>query len=222
MAKPLAVVLASGGMDSCTASAWAAGRYRLAMLHVNYGQRTEAKELECFRKISAHFRAERVLVVDAPYLGQIGGSSLTDRAIPVPPDDRPGEIPTTYVPFRNANLLAIATSWAETIGAVRLVIGAVEQDAPGYPDCRPAFYEAANRLIELGTRPDTHILVETPLIGLKKVDVIRMGLALKAPYEMTWSCYQAEGRPCRDCASCRRREEAFREAGLEDPLLEGA
>ena len=219
MTRSLAVVLASGGMDSCTAAAWAARQYRLAMLHVNYGQRTEAKELECFKKIAAHFRAEKVLVVDAPYLGQIGGSSLTDRAIPVPSDDRPGEIPSTYVPFRNSNLLAIATSWAETIGAVRIVIGAVEQDAPGYPDCRPVFYEAANRLIELGTRPETHIRVETPLIALKKTDVIRLGLALGAPYELTWSCYQAEAAPCRDCASCRRREEAFREVGVPDPLL---
>ncbi|MCX5684214.1 MAG: 7-cyano-7-deazaguanine synthase QueC [Planctomycetota bacterium] len=222
MSNELAVVLASGGMDSCTAAAWAAKRYRLAMLHVNYGQRTEAKELECFKKITAHFRAEKFLVVDAPYLGQIGGSALTDRRIPVPPDETPGEIPPTYVPFRNANLLAIAASWAETIGATRIVIGAVEQDAPGYPDCRPVFYEAANRLIELGTRPETHIVVETPLVALKKVDVIRMGRELGAPFELTWSCYQAELRPCRNCASCRRREEAFREAGTADPLLSGA
>jgi 7-cyano-7-deazaguanine synthase len=221
MAKPLAVILASGGMDSCTAVAWAATRYRLAMLHVNYGQRTEAKELECFQKITAHFRAEKSLVVDASHLRQIGGSSLTDTAIPVPADDTPGEIPSTYVPFRNANLLAIATAWAETIGATRLVIGAVEQDAPGYPDCRPAFYEAANRLIELGTRPETHIVVETPLIALKKVDVVLLGLSLAAPFELTWSCYQAQSAPCRNCASCRRREEAFREAGVADPLLKG-
>jgi 7-cyano-7-deazaguanine synthase len=217
--KSLAVVLASGGMDSATAAAWAAARYRVAMLHVNYGQRTEAKELACFEKLVAHFCAERHLVVDAPYLGQIGGSSLTDLGIPVPSDDRPGEIPSTYVPFRNANLVSIATSWAETIGATRIVIGAVEQDAPGYPDCRPVFYEAVNRLIELGTRPDTHIVVETPLIAMRKVDVIRLGRRLGAPYEMTWSCYKTESAPCRDCASCRRREEAFAEAGEKDPLL---
>ena len=220
MDRPLAVCLASGGMDSCVATAWAAARYRLAMLHVNYGQRTEAKERACFKRLVAHFRAENFLMVDAPYLGRIGGSSLTDRSIPVPPDDRPGEIPSTYVPFRNANLLAIATSWAEKIGATRLVIGAVEQDAPGYPDCRPAFYEAANRLIELGTKPDTHVVIETPLIALKKTEVIRLGLALGAPFELTWSCYQSEAAPCRNCASCRRREEAFREAGVPDPLLQ--
>src|SRR5437763_628038 len=127
MSQELAVVLASGGMDSCTATAWAAQRYRLAMLHVNYGQRTEGKELSCFEKIAAHFRAGKTLVVNASHLRVIGGSSLTDPGILVPPDDTPGEIPSTYVPFRNANLLAIATSWAETIGAVRIVIGAVEQ-----------------------------------------------------------------------------------------------
>ena len=217
--KPLAVVLASGGMDSCVATAWAAQRYRVAMLHVNYGQRTESKELACFVQLTAHFRAEKSLVVEAPYLGQIGGSSLTDRAMDVPEDDRPGEIPSTYVPFRNANLLAIATSWAETLGASRIVIGAVEQDAPGYPDCRPAFYEAAGRLIELGTRPLTHVGIDTPLIHLTKVDVIRLGRQLGAPFELTWSCYRSEAAPCRRCASCRRREEAFAEAGVPDPVF---
>ncbi|MBE3069205.1 MAG: 7-cyano-7-deazaguanine synthase QueC [Acidobacteria bacterium] len=220
--RPLAVALASGGMDSCVAAAWAARHYRLAMLHVNYGQRTEAKEARCFRQLTAHFHAEKALVVEAPYLGQVGGSSLTDFSIPVPEDDRPGEIPSTYVPFRNANLLAMATSWAEVIGASRLVIGAVEQDAPGYPDCRPAFYEAATRLIALGTRPETSILVDTPLIALRKADVIRLGMELGAPLELTWSCYRSEDAPCRRCASCRRREEAFAEVGVADPLLAGA
>jgi len=216
--RPLAVVLASGGMDSCVAAAWAAQRYSLAMLHVNYGQRTEAKELECFRRQVEHFGAEHSLAVDAPHLKQIGGSSLTDTAMDVPEDDAPGEVPSTYVPFRNANLLAIAVSWAEVIGAGRIVIGAVEQDAPGYPDCRPAFYEAANRLIDLGTRPDTQIRVETPLIALKKADVVRLGADLGAPFDLTWSCYRAEEEPCRHCASCRRRAEAFAKAGVSDPI----
>jgi len=217
--RDLAVVLASGGMDSCTVIAWAARRWRLALLHVNYGQRTEAKELECFGRLVAHFKPERHLAVEAAYLSRIGGSSLTDDRIPVPEDETPGQIPNTYVPFRNANLLSIATSWAETLGATRIAIGAVEQDAPGYPDCRPAFYEAAARLIELGTRPDTHIAIETPLIALRKADVIRLGSELGAPFELTWSCYQSETAPCRNCASCKRREEAFAEAGKIDPLL---
>jgi len=218
VAETLAVVLASGGMDSCVAAAWAARRYRLAMLHVNYGQRTEGKELECFRRLAAHLRAEQVLVADARHLGQIGGSSLTDPRLEVPADDTPGQVPSTYVPFRNANLLAIAVSWAETIGAQRVVIGAVEQDAPGYPDCRPAFYEAANRLIELGTRPETHIRVETPLIAMHKAEVVRMGKELGAPLGLTWSCYRSETSACGNCASCRRRAEAFDEARVTDPL----
>ena len=216
--RPLAVVLASGGMDSCVAVAWAAERYRLAMLHVNYGQRTETKELACFRRQVEHFGAEASLAVDAPHLKQIGGSSLTDTRIDVPEDDVPGRVPSTYVPFRNANLLAIAVSWAEVIGAGRIVIGAVEQDAPGYPDCRPAFYEAANRLIDLGTRPETQIRVLTPLIAMKKAGVVHLGADLGAPFDLTWSCYRAEERPCRNCASCRRRAEAFAEAGVPEPL----
>jgi len=220
-AKALAVVLASGGMDSCVAAAWAARRYRLALLHVNYGQRTQAKELQCFERLADHFQAEQRFVAEAPYLGLFGGSSLTDPQIPVPEEEVPGEIPSTYVPFRNANLLAIATAWAETIGASAVVIGAVEQDAPGYPDCRPAFYEAAERLIALGTRPETRIRVETPLIRLGKAEVVRLGTDLGAPFGLTWSCYRSEDRPCLACASCRRRAEAFQEVGVADPLAGG-
>lgn len=215
---PLAVVLVSGGMDSCAALAWAAARYRVAMLHVNYGQRTEGKELACFRRLVAHYRPEASLVADASYLGRIGGSSLTDSRREIPEDDTPGEVPTTYVPFRNANLLAVAAAWAETLSASRIVVGAVEPDAPGYPDCRPAFYEAAERLIALGTRPDTHITIETPVIAKSKAEVVCMGCELRAPFDLTWSCYRNEEQPCGACASCRRRAEAFAEAGAQDPL----
>ena len=217
--RPLAVVLASGGMDSCVATAWSANRYRLAMLHADYGQRTEAKERECFDRQVAHFRPEAHLAVDVPHLAQIGGSSLTDAAIEMPGDDVPGQIPSTYVPFRNATLLAVAVAWAEVLGAPRIVIGAVEPDAPGYPDCRPAFFEAAGRLIDLGTRPETHIRVETPVIALSKADVVRMGTDLGAPLDLTWSCYRREDTPCGACASCLRRAEAFRDAGAADPLV---
>ena len=216
--RTLAVMLASGGLDSCVATAWAAQRYRLAMLHANYGQRTEVKERECFERQVAHFRPEASLAVDLPHLAQIGGSSLTDRRMDIPEDDTPGEIPSTYVPFRNATLLAVAVAWAEVLGAARVVIGAVEPDAPGYPDCRPPFFEAANRLIELGTRPETHIRVETPVIGLSKAEVVQMGTDLEAPLGLTWSCYRQEDTPCGACASCLRRAEAFRDAGAPDPL----
>jgi len=216
--RPLAVVLASGGMDSCVATAWAANRYRLAMLHVNYGQRTEAKERACFDRQVAHFRPETSLTVDLPHLAQIGGSSLTDTRMEIPEDDVPGQIPSTYVPFRNATLLAVAVAWAEVLGAPRIVVGAVEPDAPGYPDCRPAFFEAAGRLIELGTRPKTAIRVETPVIALSKAQVVAMGADLGAPLDLTWSCYRREDTPCGACASCLRRAEAFRDAGVADPL----
>jgi 7-cyano-7-deazaguanine synthase len=218
MAQPLAVVLVSGGMDSCVSLAWAAARYRVAMLHVNYGQRTERRELESFEALARHYRPEKALAVDARYLRTFGASSLTDPSIPVPEEDPPGEIPSTYVPLRNTNLLAIAAAWAEAIGAERIVIGAVEQDAPGYPDCRPAFYEAANRLLGLGSRPETRLTVETPVIAMKKAEVVRLGMKLGAPFHLTWSCYRQERAPCGRCASCRRRAEAFAEAGVADPL----
>ena len=218
-AQPKAIVLASGGMDSCVVAAVAAERgFRLAMLHVNYGQRTEARELIAFHQLAGYFGAEEQLVADIRYLAEIGGSSLTDSAMAIPDDETPGQVPSTYVPFRNATLLAIAVAWAETLGAGRVVIGAVEPDAPGYPDCRPAFYEAANRLIDLGTRPETRIRVETPLIALSKAQVVQMGADLAAPLALTWSCYRTEEVPCGTCASCLRRAEAFREAGMPDPL----
>jgi 7-cyano-7-deazaguanine synthase len=217
--RALAVVLASGGLDSCVATAWAAQRYRLAMLHADYGQRTEAKERACFAKQVDHFRPEASLAVEVPHLKQIGGSSLTDRRMNIPEDDTPGQIPSTYVPFRNATLLAVAVAWAEVLDAGHVVIGAVEPDAPGYPDCRPPFFEAASRLIELGTRPQTHIRVETPVIGLSKADVVQMGTDLGAPLALTWSCYRQEDAPCGACASCLRRAEAFRDAGVADPLM---
>ncbi|MEA3366615.1 MAG: 7-cyano-7-deazaguanine synthase QueC [Planctomycetota bacterium] len=217
--RTLAVILASGGMDSCVATAWANQRYRLAMLHASYGQRTEAKERDCFDRQVAHFQPAASLVVDLPHLAQIGGSSLTDSGLAIPEDDAAGVVPSTYVPFRNATLLAVAVAWAEVLGAGRIVIGAVEPDAPGYPDCRPAFFEAANRLIDLGTRPETAIRVETPVIALAKADVVQMGTDLAAPLELTWSCYRREDTPCGACASCLRRAEAFRDAGVADPLM---
>ncbi len=217
--RDLAVVLASGGLDSCVATAWAAQRYRLAMLHADYGHRTEAKERACFERQVEHFRPEAHLAADLPHLKQIGGSSLTDRRMDIPEDDTPGEIPSTYVPFRNATLLAVAVAWAEVLDAGHVVIGAVEPDAPGYPDCRPPFFEAAGRLIELGTRPETHIRVETPVIALSKADVVQMGTDLAAPLALTWSCYRQDAVPCGACASCLRRAEAFRDAGVADPLV---
>lgn len=217
--KPLAVVCVSGGMDSCVTAAIAAPDCRLAFLHANYGQRTQAKELECFRLLAGHFRAERTLVVDFTHLREIGGSSLTDPGIPVregPPV--PGAIPTSYVPFRNAHLLAAAASWGEALGARAIFVGAVWEDSSGYPDCRPEFFRAFEEAIRKGTRPETDLRLVTPVISMSKGEIVRRGLALGAPFEKTWSCYQAEDEACGACESCRLRLKGFAEAGAEDPI----
>jgi 7-cyano-7-deazaguanine synthase len=217
--KPLAVVCLSGGMDSCVTAAMAARGHRLACLHARYGQRTEAKELACFHALADHFGAETRLVVDLPHLREIGGSSLTDPRLPVregPPEA--GRIPTSYVPFRNANLLSAATSWAEALGAMAVFIGAVWEDSSGYPDCRPEFYAAFQEAIRRGTRPETDIRIATPVIHLTKADIVRRGVELAAPFEKTWSCYQLEDMACGRCESCLLRLKAFADAGIADPL----
>ena len=217
-AKPLGVVCVSGGMDSCVTAALAARTHRLAFLHANYGQRTEEKELASFRLLAAHFAAEHTLVVDFTALSAIGGSSLTDRSIAVrEAEPEGGVVPTSYVPFRNAHLLSAATSWAEVLGASAIFVGAVWEDSSGYPDCRPEFYRAFGEAIRLGTRPETEIAIETPVIAMTKADIVRTGLTLAAPFEKTWSCYQASDAACGVCESCRLRLRGFAEAGVPDP-----
>lgn len=220
--KNLAIVLLSGGMDSCVTAALAAKSHRLAALHSDYGQRTLHRERRAFDEIANRLGIEQRLVIDQRYMTAIGGSALTDRAIDVPGADlvaaRQGEIPVTYVPFRNAHFLAAAASWAEAIGAASVYIGAVEQDSSGYPDCRPEYYRVFNELIDTGTRPETKIRIETPLIGLSKAEIIRAGVAAGAPLDLTWSCYQDEDVACGVCDSCALRQNAFAEAGLPDPV----
>jgi 7-cyano-7-deazaguanine synthase len=217
--KPLAVVLASGGLDSCVAAAVARLDYDLAFFHANYAQRTLMRELTAFRAQAAFYQVASTLEVDLNYLGEIGGSSLTDfdQTVPTGEEEPPG-IPSTYVPFRNTNILAAAVAWAEVLRAEAVFIGANVLDNPGYPDCRPAYFEAFNRLIELGTRPDTHLAIHTPLIHLDKAGIVRLGLKLGAPFELTWSCYQDEIRACGRCSSCRLRLRGFAAAGLSDPI----
>lgn len=217
--KPLAVVCVSGGMDSCVSAALTAERFRLAFLHGNYGQRTEAKELACFQALAEHFGAEARLVVDFTALRAVGGSSLTDRSIPVregTPVD--GVVPTSYVPFRNAHLLSAAASWAEVLGAEAIVVGAVWEDSSGYPDCRPEFYAAFEKAIDLGTRDSTRIRIETPVIGLTKAQIVARGASLGVPFERTWSCYKDEDVACGACESCVLRRKGFAEAGVVDPI----
>ena len=241
MKKDLAVVLVSGGMDSCVTAAIANEKYYSAFLHVNYGQRTEARELRAFNEIADFYKAGKRLTVSLEHLKVIGGSSLTDISIPVPetsisPSPLAGEgrgegplrtpntelrtstIPTTYVPFRNAHLLSIATSWAEVIAATKIFIGAVQEDGSGYPDCRESFYQAFNKVIETGTRPETGIQIVTPLIHMKKSEIVRKGIELKAPFHLTWSCYQNSDKACGKCESCALRLKGFREAGVKDPI----
>jgi len=218
--KGLAVCLVSGGMDSCVTAAIASEESDgLAFLHVSYGQRTEKRERRAFEELADHYRAEQRLVVSLEHLAQIGGSSLTDKKIAVTSANLSArEIPTSYVPFRNAHLLSIATSWAEVIGGRTIYIGAVAEDSSGYPDCRPEFYEAFQQAITTGTKPETQIEIRTPVINLKKSEIVELGQRLRAPLELTWSCYRASDKACGDCDSCALRLRAFRAAGVPDPI----
>jgi 7-cyano-7-deazaguanine synthase len=220
LARELAIALVSGGMDSCVAAAVAAQEYALATLHICYGQRTQQRELRAFKEISGHYGVERTLIADIGYLREIGGSSLTDPKMNVERADleRSG-IPTSYVPFRNTHFLATAVSWAEVIEAGHIFIGAVEPDSSGYPDCREIYYEAFNELIRVGTKPETRIEVVTPLIKMKKADIIRLGMDLGAPLHLTWSCYKNSDVPCGECDSCALRKKGFEEAGIADPVI---
>jgi 7-cyano-7-deazaguanine synthase len=216
----LAVCLVSGGMDSCVTAAIAhqetAG---LAFLHVSYGQRTEARERRSFEEIADYYHVQQRLVVAMEHLAAIGGSSLTDPNIAVAPANLAGRIvPTSYVPFRNAHLLSVATSWAEVIRADYIYIGAVSEDSSGYPDCRPEFYDAFQRAVTLGTKPETRVEIKTPVIELKKAEIIKLGQQLKAPLELTWSCYKESEHACGECDSCALRLRAFRDAGVTDPI----
>ncbi len=214
-----AIILVSGGMDSLVTAAIASKDHELAFLHVNYGQRTQSRELKAFDDIADFYKVEQRLVVDISYLARIGGSSLTDDSIEVSiADIKSKEIPTSYVPFRNANILSIAVSWAEVIGAKRIFIGAVEEDSSGYPDCRQVFYDSYNKTIELGTKPGSGIKIETPIIKMNKSEIIKKGASLNAPFRLSWSCYKNEDKACGECDSCALRLKGFQQAGLVDPI----
>lgn len=219
--KPLAVVLASGGMDSCVTAAIAQQDYTLAMLHMNYGQRTEKREEKAFRDICDFYKVpeQRILISNVHHLKAIGGSSLTDEGIAVSQADLDNpSVPSSYVPFRNANILSMAVSWAETLQAKKIFIGAVEEDSSGYPDCRQDFFAAFNKVIALGTRPETELEIITPIIRLKKSEIVKKGLELQAPLHLTWSCYQNEDVACGVCDSCALRLRGFQLAGVDDPI----
>jgi 7-cyano-7-deazaguanine synthase len=215
---PRAVVLLSGGMDSCVCAALAARDHHAAAIHISYGQRTEARERRAFEGICDRLGIRERLVIRNEVFRAIGGSALTDPKIAVPESHAIGaDIPVTYVPFRNAHFLSSAVSWAEVLGAERVYIGAVEQDSSGYPDCRPAYYEAFNRVVKQGTK-EGRIEIVTPLIAMRKAAIVRLGLELGAPLDLTWSCYSREDRACGVCDSCVLRLRAFREAEAVDRI----
>ena len=216
----ISICLVSGGMDSCVTAAIATRESdEIALLHVSYGQRTEARERKAFNDIADHYGVTKRLDISIEHLAKIGGSSLTDASVSVTEADLESkEIPTSYVPFRNANMLSIATSWAEVLGAAAIYIGAVAEDSSGYPDCRPEFYVAFEKLIDVGTKPDTRIEIRTPIIHLSKAEIVKKGIELNAPLELTWSCYRGEDFACGTCDSCALRLRGFAQAGIRDPI----
>jgi 7-cyano-7-deazaguanine synthase len=225
--SPKAVVLLSGGMDSCVTAAMAVDQHgprNMALLHAGYGQRTQAREHLAFTNIADFYRVGQRLVVQLDHFRAIGGSALTDEKIAVPenalgaPGPHGSAIPVSYVPFRNAHFLSVAVSWAEAIGAGSVYIGAVAEDSCGYPDCRPEYYRTFQQLVRVGTRPETNIDIVTPVITMKKSEIIRQGVQLSAPLHLTWSCYQSEDEACGVCDSCLLRLRAFAEAGVADPI----
>jgi 7-cyano-7-deazaguanine synthase len=222
LSQEKAVVLLSGGMDSCVTAAIANQTHRLALLHASYGQRTERRERRSFEEIADFYGVRERLVVRFDAFAQIGGSALTDAKVAMPETgaalQADAKIPVTYVPFRNAHFLSAAVSWAEVIGANAIFIGAVAEDSSGYPDCRPEYYRAFEKLIREGTRPETRIEIATPVIAMRKSEIVRQGVELGAPLERTWSCYQFDDEACGVCDSCRLRLRAFAEAGVPDPI----
>ena len=216
--KSRAVVLLSGGMDSCVCAALAVRDHDAAAVHISYGQRTEQRERRSFLAVCQRLEIQDKLVIRNEALHAIGGSALTDENIAVPPSEGLGpNIPVTYVPFRNAHFLAVAVSWAEVLGAKKVYIGAVEPDSSGYPDCRPAYYRAFNEVVKMGTK-EGDIEIVTPLIAMRKNEIVRLGLELGAPFDLTWSCYSRQDEACGICDSCVLRRRAFETAGMQDPI----
>lgn len=214
-----AIIAVSGGLDSCVTAAIAAENHALAFLHVNYGQRTEKREFKAFNDIADFYNVKDRITVDLKHLSDIGGSSLTDKKIKVSKADLSNkEIPTSYVPFRNANILSACVSWAEVLNAKAVFIGAVWEDSSGYPDCRPEFFRSFEKVIALGTKPLTEIKIVTPIINFTKKDIVLKGLELNAPLHLTWSCYQVNEVACGICDSCALRLRGFQQAGVKDPI----
>ena len=219
MTKKIAIVALSGGLDSCVTTAIANQDYNLALFHANYKQRTEKRELKAFNDVGDFYEIEKRLIIDFSHLSKIGGSSLTDLNIKVKRADfSKKSIPNSYVPFRNANILSACISWGEVIDASAIFVGAVNEDSSGYPDCRPEFFAAFEKMADIGTKPETKIKILTPVINMSKKEIVLMGKELKAPLHLTWSCYQNENEACGICDSCALRLRGFQLAGVDDPI----
>ncbi|MDY0083343.1 MAG: 7-cyano-7-deazaguanine synthase QueC [Ignavibacteriaceae bacterium] len=217
--KDTAIIAVSGGMDSCVTAAIANPEFNIAFAHINYGQRTEKRELKAFNQIADHYRVKERLIIDYTHLAKIGGSSLTDKNIEISKADLNNKnIPSSYVPFRNANILSACVSWAEVLNAKAVFIGAVYEDSSGYPDCSPDFFSAFEKMVNIGTKPDTSIKIVTPIINLTKAEIVKKGIELDAPLHLTWSCYQNEDEACGVCDSCALRLRGFQQAGFDDPI----
>ena len=217
--KKIAVIAVSGGLDSCVTAAIANQEYELAFAHINYGQRTQVRELKAFNDIADFYSVKHRIIIDFNHLAKIGGSSLTDPSIKIEEANlETDKVPNSYVPFRNANILTACVSWAEVIEAEAIFIGAVFEDSSGYPDCRPDFFDAFNSAIDFGTKPETKIKIKTPIIHLNKNEIIEKGIELNAPLNLTWSCYQNEDEACGVCDSCALRLRGFQQRGIEDPI----
>jgi len=222
--KDIAVIAVSGGLDSCVTAAIAKQDFNIAFAHFNYGQRTEKRELQAFNDLLDFFNVDKKLIIDISHLSEIGESSLTDRKIEVSKADLSNkrnlpagrQVPTSYVPFRNANILAACVSWAEVLSAKAVFIGAVQEDSSGYPDCRADFFSAFEKMVQLGTKPSTSLVIKTPIINLTKKEIIKLGMKLNAPLHLTWSCYKNEDKACGICDSCALRLRGFQAAGVED------
>ena len=217
MSKDLVVVLLSSGIDSTVCASVASQKYRLAFLHFQYGQKAQKKELECFYKLVEFFKPEKFHIVSLSFLKTFGGSSLTSDELEIPEQPVEG-IPSTYVPFRNGIFLSIAAAWAEVIGAKKIFIGVNEIDFSGYPDCKEEFIKVLNQAINIGTKPETQIKIETPVIKLSKKEIVELGIKLRTPFHLTWSCYKGNEKACGKCESCKLRLKAFKEAGIQDPI----
>jgi 7-cyano-7-deazaguanine synthase len=217
--KDIAVIAVSGGLDSCVTASIARQDFKLAFAHFNYGQRTEKRELQAFNELADYFNIDNKLIIDISHLAKIGGSSLTENKIEVSPANLSSkEIPSSYVPFRNANILAACVSWAEVLKAKTVFIGAVQEDSSGYPDCKVDFFSAFEKMVQLGTKPSTSLEIKTPIINLTKKEIIKLGIELNAPLDLTWSCYKNEAKACGVCDSCALRLRGFQQAGFEDKI----